>query len=210
MLDEAPPWYYDRALRIPLYRWYHLSRVRAVCRAIPRRPNLLVDVGCDGGTMTEIVAKCSRAGTVVGIDIREESVEYARKTKRGIEFYAADARNLPLRDGVADVVTMLEVLEHVPNPVEALREAHRVLKPGGLLVVLVPNGESVLFRSVWSLWTRTFGRVWRDAHDTDFSEANLRRVVESFGFRLRSVERVNLGMLILLSAVKVISSPSKT
>lgn len=209
MLDEAPPWYYDRALRIPLYRWYHLSRVSAVCRAIPRHPSLLVDVGCDGGTLTRIVAECSRAGTVVGIDIKAESVEYARKTKCGIEFYAADARSLPLRDGVADVVTLLEVLEHVPNPGRVLREAHRVLKPGGLLVVLVPNGGSVLFRSVWFLWTRTFGRVWRDAHDTDFSEASLRRVVESFGFRLRSVERVNLGMLILLSAVKVTSSSSE-
>ncbi|MEM4584194.1 MAG: methyltransferase domain-containing protein [Ignisphaera sp.] len=201
MFDEAPPWYYDRALRTPLYRWYHINRIRAVCRTIPMYPNLLVDVGCDGGIMTKIIAKCSKAGTVLGIDIREESVEYARKTKHGIEFYAADARNLPLRNGIADVITMLEVLEHVSNPVEMLREAHRVLKPGGLLVVLVPNSESILFRLVWSLWTRTFGRVWRDAHNTDFTEASLRRIVEKVGFRVKSMKKINLGMLILLSAV---------
>ncbi|MEM4430042.1 MAG: class I SAM-dependent methyltransferase [Thermofilaceae archaeon] len=202
MTDTAPPWYYDRALVNPLHGWYHLNRAKAVCRELPKRPRLLVDVGCDGGTLTEIIAECSEAERVIGVDVKESSVRYARHVRRRGEFYVADAHRLPLRDSVADVVTMLEVLEHLSNPGEALREAHRVLKPGGLLVVLVPNARSALFNAAWWLWTHSFGRAWRDAHHHDFSEEALVKAVGGAGFKVRRIARVNLGMLILLTATK--------
>ena len=69
----------------------------------------------------------------------------------GVDYYAtstalyamppglyADARALPLGDGCADTVLLLEVLEHVPEPERAVAEACRVLRPGGMLVVSVP------------------------------------------------------------------------
>lgn len=202
MMDNAPPWYYDRALRIPIYRYYHLERARAVCSVLPRRPDVLVDVGCDGGTMTRILKECSEARRVVGFDIREESVRYARKTKPGIEFYVADARNLPLRDCVADVVTLIEVLEHIDNPEDAVAEAYRVLKEGGRAIVMVPDTSSALFQLVWFLWVHTLGRVWRTAHVVDFNEEELITLMRDAGFRVVYVGRSNMGMLILLVATK--------
>lgn len=179
-----------------------MNRAKAVCSVLPENIELLVDVGCDGGTLTKFIADCAKPRRIIGYDINEASIEYARRTKPGIEFYVADARSLPLGDGVADVVTMLEVLEHMPNPEKALSEAHRVLKPGGRLIILVPNEKSLLFRVVWAVWVRTFGRAWRDAHDYKFDLDRLKDMVSGAGFRVEELRLINFGMIILLIGVK--------
>ncbi|MEM3986930.1 MAG: methyltransferase domain-containing protein [Candidatus Methanomethylicia archaeon] len=205
-MDNAPPWWYDRALRIPLYRWYHLNRARVVCSVLPRYPSLLVDVGCNGGTLTRIIAECTGARRVVGLDIKEEFVRYAEVTKRGAVFVVGDALELPLHDCVADVVVLLEVLEHLLNPVKALREAYRVLKPGGLLVVLVPNEDSLVFKVIWWFWSRSFGKAWRDAHVVNFNEEKIVNLIKNTGFKAVYTRKVNLGMLLLITAKRDLSS----
>ncbi|MEM4535613.1 MAG: class I SAM-dependent methyltransferase, partial [Desulfurococcaceae archaeon] len=97
-----------------------MNRARVVCSVLPRYPSLLVDVGCNGGTLTRIIAECTSARRVVGLDIKEEFVRYAEVTKRGAVFVVGDALELPLHDCVADAVVLLEVLEHLLNPVKAL------------------------------------------------------------------------------------------
>lgn len=201
MGDTAPPWYYDRAIRIPVYRRYHLNRARAVCEHLPHGVDVLLDVGCDGGTLTKLIAECSKPKKVIGIDIKQESIEYARRTKPGIDFYVADAYNIPLPDSSADVITLLEVLEHLDDPTRALRETYRVMKPGGTIIVLVPNEQSLLYRAVWWLWVRTFGRVWRDSHSYRFNRENLVSMLREAGFRVKTVKNINL-WLILAVGVK--------
>lgn len=200
--DDAPPWYYDRALRIPVYSRYHLNRARAVCRKIPRGVGLLLDVGCDGGTITSIIRECSGAQAVVGLDVKADSVAYAASTKEGMDFVAGDGMSLPVRSGSVDVVTMLEVVEHVPDPERMVSEAFRALKAGGLLVVLVPNTRYPLYRVVWWVWTRTFGAVWRDAHRDDFGAEEVKELMDKAGFEIMSEEKINFGMVVLLVARK--------
>ncbi len=73
------------------------------------------------------------------VDINEKSLEVARS--RGIRVARCDLNNciLPYGDEYFDLVLMEEVIEHLVNPDNALREAHRVLRHGGLFVVTTPN-----------------------------------------------------------------------
>jgi cyclopropane fatty-acyl-phospholipid synthase-like methyltransferase len=102
---------------------------------------VLVDVGSGRGELLALAVKAG-ASRAVGIEYAEAAVRLAQKTlaaqgAEAAEAIAGDARDLPLEDGMADLVTMLDVVEHLA-PAEldaALREAHRVLKPGGRLLV---------------------------------------------------------------------------
>jgi ubiquinone/menaquinone biosynthesis C-methylase UbiE len=93
-----------------------------------------------------------------------------------------DARRLPLGDHSVEVLTCLEVLEHVREPDEALREFRRVLKKGGTLIVSTPWVTPYWKLFVWPLWERTFGRRWLHEHINEYDGKQLRGAVERAGF----------------------------
>ena len=103
------------------------------------RPDAVVlDVGCGPGTITAGLAR--RAGRVVGLDMSAEMVESARSlaTREGVGsavFEVGSAYELPFEGATFDVVYAHQVLQHLGDPVAALREFRRVLRPGGLVAV---------------------------------------------------------------------------
>ena len=103
------------------------------------RPDAVVlDVGCGPGTITVGLAR--RAGRVVGLDMSPEMVESARSlaTREGVGsavFEVGSAYELPFEGATFDVVYAHQVLQHLGDPVAALREFRRVLRPGGLVAV---------------------------------------------------------------------------
>ncbi|MCY4631242.1 MAG: methyltransferase domain-containing protein, partial [bacterium] len=103
------------------------------------RPDAVVlDVGCGPGTITVGLAR--RAGRVVGLDMSAEMVESARSlaTREGVgnaTFEIGSAYELPFEDVTFDVVYAHQVLQHLADPVAALTEFRRVLRPGGLVAV---------------------------------------------------------------------------
>ena len=115
---------------------------------LPIRPgDLVLDLGCGGGR--HIVGACHAPCQVVGVDIdlaplrqamasMEEQYEM-RWAKGRAEFVLADARRLPFPDSVFDRIICSEVFEHISDDNTALREAVRILKPGGLLAVSHPR-----------------------------------------------------------------------
>ena len=96
----------------------------------------LVDMGCGGGALLACAKGDGWKG--VGVDLSPEAVEAARA--RGVEAFVQDCLRCPLPDESADAVTMVNVLDHLPNPIAALEEAWRLLKPSGLLYLRVLNG----------------------------------------------------------------------
>jgi len=100
----------------------------------------LLDVGCGPGSITaEFAERLAPSGSVLGIDYSTEVVKRAQATygdsQGGLTFAAMDLYALESADDTYDVVHAHQVLQHVSNPVAALREMHRVTKPGGIIAV---------------------------------------------------------------------------
>jgi ubiquinone/menaquinone biosynthesis C-methylase UbiE len=109
------------------------------------RPGLkLLDVGCGPGTITADLAELVAPGRVTAVDSAPDVLEQAAKvaTERGlntVDFSVADVHALDFPDGTFDVVHAHQVLQHVADPVQALREMRRVCRPGG--VVAARDGD---------------------------------------------------------------------
>lgn len=109
------------------------------------RPGLcLLDIGCGPGTITLDLARRVAPGAVVGLDVAPEVVAEARalldradEGARGVDvsFAVGDVYDLDLPDASFDVVHAHQVLQHLTDPVAALSEMRRVLRPGGVLAV---------------------------------------------------------------------------
>lgn len=103
---------------------------------LPPRSSIL-EVGCGDGSFTKELVKYSP--DVVAIDISESQIAENAKHFGGITFQQHDvAERFPFELGAFDVIWCSEVLEHLFDPAFALREMHRILKPGGKLLVTVP------------------------------------------------------------------------
>ncbi len=98
----------------------------------------LLDVGCGPGTITnDLGVAVGPTGSVLGVDSAPAVVEIARagSTAANVRFAVQDLGGLDLETGAYDVVHAHQVLQHLPDPVAALREMARVTRPGGLVAV---------------------------------------------------------------------------
>jgi 2-polyprenyl-6-hydroxyphenyl methylase / 3-demethylubiquinone-9 3-methyltransferase len=127
--DLAGQWWDPRGTFAMLH-W--LARARAALVPPAARPGaVLVDVGCGAGLLAPHVTGLGYR--LVGVDLTRSALVQA--AEHGVTAVQGDACVLPLADGCADVVCAGEILEHVVDLRAAVREACRVLRPGGVLVV---------------------------------------------------------------------------
>ncbi len=143
-------------------------------------PSRVLDLGCSAGLLAQQIR--SAGHTVVGVD----AIELPGVRERTDEFYLADLEQ-PLAAEVGedfDVVIAGDILEHLAKPVDALREMRRVLRPGGELILSVPN-----FGHWYPRLRVTFGvfgydrrGVLDNTHLRFFTRSTLRRTVKRAGF----------------------------
>jgi ubiquinone/menaquinone biosynthesis C-methylase UbiE len=98
----------------------------------------LLDVGCGPGTITADLGERVRPGRVTAIDASDDVLAQARRYAQGrgldtVDFRTGDVHALDFADGSFDVVHAHQVLQHVADPVLALREMRRVCRPGGVV-----------------------------------------------------------------------------
>ncbi|NGX62147.1 MAG: Ubiquinone biosynthesis O-methyltransferase [Chlamydiae bacterium] len=133
--DLAEKWYEGINHPIALLRAENRARTPWIAGQISRtfpNPTHLLDIGCGGGLLTNVLAQ--RGHQVTGIDLSEESLAIAkhRDETNSVLYQKGDATALTFPDCSFEVVTSLDLLEHVEEPEKVVAEAARVLKPGGL------------------------------------------------------------------------------
>ena len=121
-----------------------------------------LDVGSGPGNVTAALGRAvGPDGLAVGIDISEPMLARAVRAQAGpqVGFVRADAQRLPLRDATVDTVVSMAVLQLIPDPVAALAEMSRVLRPGGRLAVMVPTAGPLagIWRMLPNIGARSFG-----------------------------------------------------
>ncbi|MFG2868320.1 methyltransferase domain-containing protein [Streptomyces sp. NPDC048338] len=134
------------------------------------RPGLdVLDVGCGPGTITADLAALVAPGRVTAVDAAPDALDRARAVadERGlknVEFAVADVHALDFPDDSFDVVHAHQVLQHVGDPVQALREMRRVCRPGGVVAARDSDYGSFTWfpeRPALDAWQALYRRVAR-------------------------------------------------
>jgi arsenite methyltransferase len=149
----------------------------------------VLDIGCGPGFLADEMAAAVGA-PVTGIDQSESMLALARARTPGNEYRRGDAKALSFEDAAFDVITSTQVYEYVDDVPLALREARRVLRPGGRLLIMDTDWDTVIWRtSDYERHARVL-KAW-DAH---FVHRDLPRrlpqLLREGDFELRTVEAI--------------------
>jgi len=161
-----------------------------------RSPGRLLDVGPGTGIFLHLASK-EFGWEPVGIDICEESAVKAREEFE-IELDVGDFQTYDWEPESFDAVTMLDMLEHTIDPTATLHRAQRLLRPGGILYLALPNQNSLMtvLLDVWMklgapMSSYFMDRLYVAPHVYYFSPKNLRTIVEKAGFEVIEVRTAN-------------------
>ncbi|HUS71394.1 MAG TPA: methyltransferase domain-containing protein, partial [Anaerolineae bacterium] len=161
--------------------WFFVARRRILSRLLDEmlegagNPRIL-DVGCGTGATMGFL---ERYGEVIGVDIAPQALKYGREQGRA-RLCLADGGHLPFLEDSFDLVTALDLLEHLEHEEVGLREMWRVLKNGGRLLAVVPA-----FAFLWSDFDRFSGHYRR------YSKQELRSKIEGSGFQVSRLSYFN-------------------
>lgn len=155
---------------IPGRSWRGLAH--ALLRLLP--PMVVADLGAGEGTLSLLLAK--RAEKVIAVDRSEQMVEYGRRVAEengveNIEYRHGDIESAPVGDGEVDLVLFSQVLHHTPSPARAVREAFRIVRPGGRVMVLD------LAAHTYEQARELYAHAW-----LGFSEVDLHEFLRKAGF----------------------------
>lgn len=142
---------YERMYRFEDSYWWFVARRHLIATLLSDISEKgaaasILDIGCGTGAMLD---ELSPFGRVVGADFAPEALAFCRsrgkRAKRDYNLVRADARRLPFGSDHFDIVTAMDIIEHIDRDKDALAEIARVLKPGGRLLATVPA-----YMSLWS------------------------------------------------------------
>jgi len=155
------------SLLTTLYRLRISGIIKDIQELVPHKGRIL-DWGAGDGTLVELLGKAGFDSC--GLDVYSSASKQKNLVSGTIE-------QAPFKDECFDAVTCFHVLEHIHRPIQSIRKAFQLLKPGGLLVVEVPNIASIGFR--------VFKRKWYPldvpVHLNHFSPAVMQRLFDTVG-----------------------------
>jgi 2-polyprenyl-3-methyl-5-hydroxy-6-metoxy-1,4-benzoquinol methylase len=196
--DSVAGDYQYRALHSghPMQRFWHGGKLVMIDQLI--RPHLktdsrLLEIGCGAGNL--LLQAAVRGSYPVALDLAMQALTFVRSRLREAQSGSEAPRDfmclqsvgelLPLADGSFECILLSEVIEHLEAPQISIKEATRVLRPGGRLLVTTPN-----YRSLWLLMERAVDllnmapKMAGEQHISRFHPASLKRLLIEAGLRI--------------------------
>ena len=179
-VEETHWWYVGRR------RIIH-SLVQKICNRLDKRDPRILDVGCGTGANLKMLATCGRAE---GVDISPQAVEFCRQ--RGLDSVKLGAiEHLPYENDSFELVTALDVIEHLDDDVAGLREMRRVLRRNGRLLLFVPA-----FMFLWGVQDDVSN------HRRRYTLPQLLSAVKEAGFSVESASYANISFFLPVLVVR--------
>jgi len=179
-VEDAHWWYAGRRRIIA-------SLLETICTTVDAHPPAILDVGCGTGANLDLL---QRFGQVEGVDISDAALEFCRQrgytnVRRGA------AQLLPYEDSVFDVITALDVVEHLDDDVGSLREMRRVLKPNGRALLFVPA-----FNFLWGVQDDVSN------HRRRYTLSQLNSAASKAGFEIERASYANISFFVPIFLVR--------
>lgn len=156
----------------------------------------LLDVGCGTGTLLTLLARRPDAKRLVGLDYSPRMIRHATRklacadgaVRRRVRFVVGDSERLPLADASFDVLTCCHSFHHYPHQLLVIREFGRVLRPGGVLILIDGFRDNVIG---WVIYDVCVATIERSVHHASWS--SVRDMLRAAGFA--QVAQRKLGVL---------------
>ncbi len=177
------------------YWWFRGRRrlLERILKNFPQKSSLrILDVGSCTGYNLHLLSKF---GTVYGVDVEKKAVEYCKM--RGFKRIRLlkNGLKLPFKDNFFDIITCLDVLEHIREDEDYLKELYRVLSPGGNLVLFTP--------AVKLLWSQL---DVKSHHIRRYNKLMLKRKAQKAKFVIRDIKYFNYMLFLPMLPIRLIQN----
>lgn len=162
-----------------------IFQLKCALESLSSTKGRILEIGCGRGAYVRAIKYYRPDLEVLGCDINRESIKFAQAVSKKVVVKFGNAYALPFADLAFDAVLMIDVLEHLKTPSQALSEVYRVLKPNGVFHLTVPCEGSLFTLHGWLI--RFLGwkaRRKRAGHVHLFTLKKLKNRLDQTGFRI--------------------------
>lgn len=151
---------------------------------------IILDAGCGGGTYGLVLAR--NGNKVIGVDISQDSItaahRFAEKEKLDFSPLKGDIERMPFRDEFFDICVCGFILHHLPGMSQTVSELYRVLKPGGIITIIEPNGSNPIAKLTCNLRLSLFKEIcektgFASRNERAYPHKNYIKALQENGFR---------------------------
>lgn len=160
--------------------WFRRYRDQKIFCLLKGESHCVIDLGCGEGITLEAMIKTFPRKRCLGIELDRENT----KTCRSLDLPVLNGSiyDLSIRTESTDDCLLTDVLEHLEDPEKALKEIRRILKPGGKLIVVIPNDRNFF-------WSRLLCLKWKEAfhdpgHVRQWGPKAMENLLKKMGFRV--------------------------
>lgn len=167
----------------PLRRWIQEKVEVKELRGLSSLPKnkVILEIGCGSGHGTKLIKKYFLPQKIEAIDLDPRMIILARKRVQDqtVSFHVASATKLPFKDNSFDAILEFAIIHHIPNWRDALKELHRVLKPGGEMIL-----EDLSIETFAGFWGSFYRKILDHPYQHMYTQKEFVDYVESLGFKI--------------------------